>query len=283
MNHSRLKTVLGSFPDTPGVYLFFGTGDLLLYVGKSRTLRSRIRSHFFSRDERRLRRKVRRIEVRETAGELGALLLESKLIKDLRPLYNVAARQRRRIVLARKSETRLGYVGVELEAVDSLKPDDAFRVLGVFKHTTQAKEFLAGISKGYRLCPKLLGLERSRGRCFSSHLGRCNGACVGDEAPTTYNARLEAAFEERRVKAWPYEGSVLVEEQSADRGLNESFLIDNWCLLASTRTTGNDVQEHAHQSHRFDYDSYKILYSFLTDPVNQLLIRTVERAGENKV
>ncbi|MEX1137912.1 MAG: GIY-YIG nuclease family protein, partial [Bacteroidota bacterium] len=97
-----MKPSFTTFPETPGVYLFYGAEDFLLYVGKSNSLCSRIRAHFAARDERKMCRRIKRIEVRETAGELGALLLESRLIKELRPLHNVASKRRRRIILAKR-------------------------------------------------------------------------------------------------------------------------------------------------------------------------------------
>jgi excinuclease UvrABC nuclease subunit len=228
---------------------------LLLYVGKSKDLRSRIRAHFTARAGRRLTRRVKRIEIRETAGELGALLLESRLIKELRPLYNVAARRGRRLILAMQTVTPEGYAGVRLEAVDRIDPDRASSILGIFKHTTQAREFLAQIARTHRLCPKLLRLEQSRAACFAYHLGRCNGACIGEEQPSSYNARVEAAFEERRMKAWPYEGPVVIDEYCEQNGLREKFVIDNWCLVGGS----------SGERHRFDYDSYKILLRYLQD------------------
>ncbi len=144
------------------MYLFYGAEDFLLYVGKSNSLRSRIRAHFAARDERTMCRRVRRIEIRETAGELGALLLESKLIKELRPLHNVASKRRRRILLARRARNAGGFTTVVLEAVDRIDPDDTSNILGLFKHGTQAKEFLAAIARSHRLCPKLLHLEQAR-------------------------------------------------------------------------------------------------------------------------
>src|SRR5512140_79521 len=175
------KKSLASFPATPGVYLFYGAEDMLLYVGKSKTLRARIRSHFAARDERWLMRRIHRIEVRETAGELGALLLESRLIKELRPMYNVRSRQPRRIILARRAENEQGYATVKLEAIDYLDIKPGSPILGIFKHKTQAKEFLDTVAKTHRLCPKLLRLENSSGYCFSYHLRRCDGACMGEE------------------------------------------------------------------------------------------------------
>lgn len=254
-----MKPSFSSFPETPGVYLFYGTADFLLYVGKSNSLRSRIRAHFAARDERKMCRRVKRIEVRETAGELGALLLESKLIKELRPMHNVAAKRRRRIIIAKRAPSRGGYIGVVLEAVDRIDPQDTAKILGLFKHTTQAKEFLSLIARSHRLCPKHLHLEQSRTYCFSHHLGRCDGACMGEEDPVPYNRRVEQAFDERRIKAWPYEGRVVVEELCETNGLREKFVIDNWCLVGGS----------AEGKHRFDYDSYRILYSYLSaDPLS---------------
>ena len=263
------KKSITSLPNTPGVYLFFGSEDILLYVGKSKAIRARIRSHFAARDERWLTKRIRRIEVRETAGELGALLLESQLIKELKPMYNVRSRQPRRIIIARRVDNEKGFATVKLEAVDylDLKPDSP--ILGIFKHRTQAKEFLDTVAKAHRLCPKLLRLENSNGYCFSYHLGQCDGACMGEEDVAAYNARVEAAFEARRIIAWPYDCTVTIEEVSKDNKLREIFVIDNWCLIASYKddcTIGTEFLAPQKSSpHRFDYDSYKILYSYVIE------------------
>jgi DNA polymerase-3 subunit epsilon len=268
MKYHLAADTVSALPDSPGVYLFYGSLGELLYVGKSKTIRTRVRSHFSSPEERRLCRKVYRIESRETAGELGALLLESQLIKELRPLHNVASRRRRRIIVARRSTNPHGYAVVNLEAVDYLDVKETEPILGAFKHKTQAKEYLALIAKSHRLCPKLLRLEVARRYCFSYHLGQCGGACMGDEDVAGYNARVEAAFKARRIKAWPYEAGVTVEERSPHGSQREVFLIDNWCLVASFNSADDGFEKNLHTQHRFDYDSYKILYSYLSDPQN---------------
>jgi len=268
------KKSIISLPNTHGVYLFYGAEDILLYVGKSKTIRARIRSHFAARDERWLTKRIRRIEVRETAGELGALLLESRLIKELRPMYNVRSRQPRRIIIARRVDNEKGYETVKLEAVDYLdiKPDSP--ILGIFKHKTQAKEFLYAVAKTHRLCPKLLRLENSGSYCFSYHLGQCDGACMGEEDVTAYNARVEAAFEARRIIAWPFNGAVTIEEVSKDKKLREIFVIDNWCLVASHKDDCNVGKKflisQKSSPHRFDYDSYKILYGYVMEEGNKV-------------
>jgi len=264
-NHKFDKSSITTFPATSGVYLFYGTDDVLLYVGKSKTIRARVRTHFASKDERWLTKRISRIEVRETAGELGALLLESQLIKELKPMYNVRSRQARRIIVARRVENEQGYAVVKLQPVDYLDLIPDSPILGIFKHTKQAKEFLDTISKTHRLCSKLLRLEQSRGCCFPYHLGQCKGACIGEEDPAAYNARVDAAFEARRIIAWPFDGPVILEEISKDKRIREVFVIDNWCLIGSGKNTASP--------RRFDYDSYKILYSYVMEEGNKVKIQ----------
>ncbi len=83
-------------PDSPGVYLFYGPKNELLYVGKSKNIRRRVVSHFSlspsSGKELSICGQTHAVEARTTAGELGALLLESRLIKDLQPIHNRVAR-----------------------------------------------------------------------------------------------------------------------------------------------------------------------------------------------
>ncbi len=265
---------IDSLPAAPGVYLFYGAEDVLLYVGKSKTIRTRVRSHFAARDERWLTKQIRRIEAQETAGELGALLLESQLIKELRPMYNIRSKQSRRIIVARRIENKQGYATVKLDAVDyiDLRPDSP--ILGIFKHKTQAKEFLDTVSKTHRLCSKLLRLETSRGYCFPYHLGQCSGACMGEENVAAYNARVDAAFKARRIIAWPFDGPVTVEEVSKNKRMREVFVIDNWCLIGSQKRNSTPQQHQRLSSpHRFDYDSYKILYSYVMEEGNKIKIQ----------
>lgn len=77
-------TAVDAVPQAPGVYLFYGENDLPLYIGKAVNLRARVQSHFAadhgSGRAMRLARETTRIEWIETAGELGALLLEARLI-----------------------------------------------------------------------------------------------------------------------------------------------------------------------------------------------------------
>lgn len=278
-----ISAQLASLPERTGTYLFFGERDFPLYVGKSVTLRSRVRAHFAAREERAMCRQVRRIEIHETAGELGALLLESHLIKELRPTYNHALKHQRRLIVARGVENEFGYTVVHLEAVTAIHLKEKQSILGLFKTKLQAAEFLSAIAKSHRLCMKLLGLEQTSRHCFGYHLHQCDGACMNEEAADEYNRRLDTAFEERRFKAWPFNGAILIEEKSEDAKRGEVFVVDNWSLLYSFTYSGTARDLRIRGSHRFDYDSYKILASYVFEKKNSESIREVGQAELKKL
>ncbi len=261
--HHSVRESVRKLPDSPGVYLFYGSEGELLYIGKSKSIRTRVRSHFSSPEEIRMCRQISHIEARKTVGELGALLLESQLIKELHPQFNKLSRHKRRIILARRSTTQAGYSAVKLEPTSRIDPTDAESILGIFKTRIQAKDFLASAAKEHRLCLNLLGLEHSKRSCFSYHLHQCNGACIGLEPPELYNPRLEAAFEERRIRAWPFPGAVIIEERDEEERVEEVFVVDNWCLLYSFTHSDHDSNLHVRGIHQFDYDSYRILAGYI--------------------
>ena len=94
---SEVRAQLKSLPAKPGVYLFRGDADEVLYVGKAKSLRSRVRSYFQQGGDGRsgipqLVDRIRRIEVIVTGTEVEALHLEQNLVKRHRPAFNVRLR-----------------------------------------------------------------------------------------------------------------------------------------------------------------------------------------------
>jgi hypothetical protein len=272
------RHLIAPIPDSPGVYLFWGAAGELLYVGKSKAIRSRVRAHFTCPEERQMCSLVAAIDCRRTAGELGALLLESQLIKELKPLWNVRQREKRRIILGRRLLTPQGYETISLTAVERIDPAETEPILAIFKTKSQAAMILAEIAKTHRLCPKLLGLERTGRYCFAFHLHQCDGACAGLEPPAQYNERFQFAFEERRIKAWPFDGAVLIEEDSPERREREIFIVDRWCLLYSFSYAEDRYQLGVRGLHRFDYDSYRILAGYIFDRSRATTIRPASQA-----
>ncbi len=93
------------------VYLFHGESDTMpLYIGKSINIRSRVLSHLRTPDEAAMLRQSRRISWICTAGEIGALLLEARLIKEQQPLFNKRLRRNRQLCALQLNEKRVDVV-----------------------------------------------------------------------------------------------------------------------------------------------------------------------------
>lgn len=270
-------TLIEGVPQTPGVYIFYSDTGKTLYVGKSIHLRDRILSHFSADhtggSKMAMCQQIADIEILKTAGELGALLLESHLIKKMQPLFNRRSRSSKRLTVFRKTKTKEGYDTVELDTLAEIKPDDLKNIWGIFRTQKQAKDCLQEKIETYRLCSKLLGLDKSQGRCFDAQIKKCDGACEGRELPIRYNMRFMEAFNESRIRAWPYPGPVVIQEADESGNEGEAFLVDQWCLVANAKFTEQTQHELTKGPYVFDYDSYKILLGYLSHPKNKKSIR----------
>jgi DNA polymerase-3 subunit epsilon len=250
-------------PEGPGVYLFRGEGGALLYVGKSRNLRSRVLEHFSaghrSSKEGKLGSQVREVEWIETGGELGALLLESRMVKELAPTTNRRLRKSAGVFCVRLHESE-GALRPCVEALDTEFLDQDAEAYGPFRSERDARRALEGKARESGLCLKRLGLEQGPGSCFGFQLGRCRGACVGKEPPALHDARLRLALSSLRLRAWPFEGPVGIRERTADGAGTLLHVVDRWQHLGTARDEG-EVAELLRPScgRAFDPDSYRIV------------------------
>ena len=173
---------LDEIPEAPGVYLFYGLNPLPLYIGKSINLRARIGSHFSSdyrnANDLRLSAEITRIEFEETAGEIGALLRESQLIKMLFPVYNQRLRRRAEMVALCVTAEPAPPDYLRSDAVDPGALDDLY---GPFSTRQAARATLRHLAADAHLCWSALGLDRRSGPCFARQVKKCAGACVGAE------------------------------------------------------------------------------------------------------
>jgi DNA polymerase III subunit epsilon len=285
------KEDLEKLPERPGVYIFKGDEDIPLYIGKSINIRERILSHF-SADirngiEMKISQQIKAIETIPTAGELGALLLESRLIKEKLPLYNRRLRLKQQLVGLVKSQGDEGYDVLGTETVMTISPADLqiFKdadqetqgksIIGFFRSVKQAKEYLSLIAKDYMLCEKLLGLEKTTSGCFGYRLERCKGACLGREKPLFYNIRLLEALSRIAIKPWPFKGPIFIEEKNELAEQTEHFLVDKWCYLGNFTAGTEDILRKETQNLQFDLDVYKILRRYLSVPANVKKVKEI--------
>lgn len=260
--------LLEDLPEGAGVYLFYGDNDCLLYVGKSINIRERVYSHFSSdhasTKEMRLSQQLKHIEWIETAGELGALLLESHLVKERMPIHNRQLRRERQLCTWQINQDAHATPLVKLVNQDEITPESMEDLFGTFKSKKQAIEALRSIAIDHQLCQKLLGLESGKGACFASQIKRCNGACCGKEDKVMHHLKLKQALIKHRLKAWPYQGKIGVREHNRFTNQTDIHVFDQWCHLGTVNNEADlaDLME-TNTVFAFDLDSYKFLFKML--------------------
>lgn len=259
--------VLQDLPRGPGVYRFYGENDVLLYVGKSTNIAQRVASHFSGDHSSsrgvRMSESLRRVDWTETTGELGALLLELKQIKQLKPLFNRRSRAAKNLVSIELAKNADGYQQARL--VREIEPHRLGDYFGLFRSKKEAEKALSGIAVKNDLCNKLLGLEPDHeGPCFQHTLGRCKGACDGGEDVVKYNLRVQIAFHALRLKTWPWKGPVGVVEHNERTGATDILVVYNWMHVATLASVDElDNLSLRGQAVNFDLDSYKLLVKAL--------------------
>lgn len=251
---THLRESISDLPTTPGVYIFHGeTGDLPLYIGKSVNIRSRVMSHLRTADEARMLKQTEKITCIRTTGEIGALLLEARLIKEQQPLFNQKLRRSRQMCSLRIDGDKPEVV--YSNQIDFSNTPDLY---GLYASRHSALEALKNIADEQRLCLSVLGLEKLSGDrpCFRAMLNRCAGACHGKETHAAHRARLLESLSHNRVICWPYSGAIGLIETLDDE--TQIHVVKKWFYLGSVATLEQARTLHL-TAPGFDSDGYKIL------------------------
>jgi len=190
-------------PDAPGVYLFYGKDDELLYVGKALSIRKRVGSHF-SGGEPRLTSRVARIDFVVTSTEAEALLTEQSFIKRHRPRFNIRLRD----------DKSYPYVCVSLDedyprVYFTREKHRAGRAyFGPFSSAKRLRETLDLLGKlfQFRTCEGAEPGRRSGSPCLDYYIKRCGAPCVAYVSQEEYRRNIDAIVDflsgrYRRVEA----------------------------------------------------------------------------------
>ena len=262
----HLRQLIEDTPSAAGVYIFHGEAERLpLYIGKSVNLRARLLSHLRNPDEVRMLRQTRRISHIRTAGDVGAQLLEARLIKEQQPLFNQRLR-RTRSLCSLRLQNGIPEV-VEARTLDFANTPDLY---GLFASRHAALDMLRELADAQRLCQGALGLEKlARGRaCFRASIGLCAGLCRGQEHADAHQARLLQGLEALRVQCWPHTGAVgLIEEDELGAQIH---VVRNWCYLGSASHV-DEARQLSRVAAGFDADGYRILVRPLLSGQSRLM------------
>jgi DNA polymerase-3 subunit epsilon len=260
--------LVDDIPDTPGVYLFYGENQLPIYIGKSINLRTRVMSHFSgdhrSTKEMRISQEIKRIEWIETAGEFGALLLESRLVKERQPIYNRQLRRERELCSWLLSEDAQQTPLLTLVRENQMIPENMAYLFGTFRSKKQAVDAIRNIAQEKNLCLKTLGFESGKSACFGYQIKRCKGVCVGGEDAVMHYLRVQQAVVSLKLKSWGFKGRIAIKEQHPETLKTELHVFDQWRHL-DTLKSEEDLHafEPPRQMLAFDLDTYHLLAKYL--------------------
>jgi excinuclease ABC subunit C len=190
----QLQRKLDTLPEGPGVYLWRDAGGDVLYVGKAKRLRNRVRSYFatdFPTSPRNqlLQRLIADVETIVVPSEAQSLILENNLIKEYRPRFNVRL----------KDDKSYPSIAVTLNEpfprvlVTRRRNIPGARYFGPYTDVGQLRRTLAIIRRLYtvRSCHDALPEERRDRPCLDYHIGRCQAPCVGWQAESDYRKMVE--------------------------------------------------------------------------------------------
>jgi excinuclease ABC subunit C len=197
MTPERIREVLQSMPETPGVYFMKDAKGRVLYVGKAKNLKNRVSTYFHeSYGDPRIRamvRKVEEVEVLEAPSEVDALLMEARLIKDIQPRYNDRLKDDKsftKLAITRFDDFPKVWVVRETDEVDAElygpftsagELRDAVRVLQkIFKFATCTIPMKAGDPKRRHFRP-----------CLLHAIGRCTAPCADRVTQERYGADIQ--------------------------------------------------------------------------------------------
>jgi excinuclease ABC subunit C len=195
MPSELLLQKLESLPVSPGCYVFRDKQNAVLYVGKAKSLRSRVRSYFqeSSSDVRAfipfLRKLAVDLDTIVTQSEKEAAILENNLIKEWKPRFNIKLRDDKEYLSLRLSTE---HAWPRLELVRKPKPDQA-RYFGPYHSATAARRTLHLVEKHFQLrtCSDR-EIESRKRPCLKYQIKRCPAPCVYDVDPGEYAGQVRA-------------------------------------------------------------------------------------------
>ena len=186
--HESLDKKLQHLPTRPGVYMFKDGKGQILYIGKAKSLRARVRNHFApdypSAKQAEMVRRIRDVDTMVVGSEAEALLLEANLIKAHHPRYNIRL----------KDDKKYPYIKVTIQEafprvyVTRTLDNDGARYFGPYTDVAAMRLALEVVKRLYtvRSCRYELPEETPARPCLDYHIGRCLAPCVGMQTRAQY-------------------------------------------------------------------------------------------------
>ena len=267
----KLIAIINSLSSVTGVYYMHNEAGDIIYIGKSKNIKSRINQHFAGQNSKskKIQLEVSAVTYEETGSELLALLKESAEIKHHKPKFNRALRRTifTHGLFSFKDEN--GYINLKIQKIKGNQ-----KTITTFANIQSGKSFMNKIVEKHNLCQKLCGLYKTKSSCFSHTIKECEGACIGKELVEDYNIKVNKIIKYYSFKAKSFlvidkgrqldERSAVWVEKGVLRGFayfNLNFQISNIDVLSSliTPLEHNKDAQHILQSYMRRHKRLKVI------------------------
>ena len=246
----KVRAKLGVLPHKPGVYLMKDRFGTVIYVGKARDLRHRVSQYFHpSRRQSwdlKLHALIDAIDDLDThvvASEPEALLLESRLIKDLQPRYNISFRDDKRFLILKVNLND----PIPRFSLTRLKQDDGARYFGPFAHSSALRGTLSLLRRRFHLrgCRPLTPTDHDYKHCLYGNLKFCTAPCIGNVTREEYAAQVRAACDFLDGQTGEFVTQLEAEMKKAADALDFE-------KAAELRDALADLRQTTHKTRKFD-------------------------------
>lgn len=191
-----VREKIALFPHSPGVYRYYNSEGIVIYVGKAKDLHKRVAQYFVSPDRlnaktRILVSKIADAQYSVVDSEADALLLENNLIKQYKPKYNILLKDSKTYPWICVTSDEFPKIYLTRRIVKGN------RYFGPYSSVIHARNLLEFISENYKIrsCNNKItsdGVLRGKFRpCLDFHISRCAGCCIGKISVKEYNAEIE--------------------------------------------------------------------------------------------
>ncbi len=240
---NNLQSKLGNLPSAPGVYQFKDASGKVIYVGKAKILKNRVRQYFQARPGQAkteaMVAKIADLEIIKTDNEIEALILEFNLIKQLKPRYNVLL----------KDDKTYPYIVITNEPFPRVFPtrkkrNDGSRYFGPYTDVKTMRFALKSIRDIFtiRSCNLNLNDETIKEEkfkvCLDYHIKKCEGPCVGLQLQKDYNEMIDQVAKllngktttlekELRSRMEEYSANMMFEQAARARDKMEALSVYN--------------------------------------------------------
>lgn len=237
----NIKEILKDIPKKPGVYQFKDKDENVLYVGKAVDLRNRVKSYFQQTDKQSLRiqkmvAQIDDIEFTIVSSELEAVILETNLIKEIRPKYNILMKDDKNYVYIKITKEDFPQISIVRQVLN-----DGALYFGPKSSAGKVRKTLDVLKKvfPYRHCNLFLEPGKTFKPCLDYHIKRCIGPCVGNVTKEEYADIIDQVI--RFLKGQTSDIIKILEIQMQDAAANKQF--EKAASLRDKLTAIKDISE----------------------------------------